>query len=278
MPCPDWAFPQPCRLFIPYVDDLPYTEHQSTICQPLGGSSMTKRARRFDQNVEHYVQLRRYAPTFLETFEFRAAPAAQEIIEGIEILRELNRTNTRNVPSAAPTGFIRKRWDSFVFNQKGIDRRFYELAIMTELKNALRAGDISVVGSRQFKDFDDYLMPKAEFDRQYAEDRLGLSIPSSARAYLDERLAELRETLDLTEELGQAGELPEVELSESGMKISPLESDHPDGAKALNEIANGMLPRLKITDLLLEVDRWTHFTRHFSHLKTDEPSKIQLCC
>ena len=223
--------------------------------------------------VEHYGQLRRYAPTFLETFEFRAAPAAQEIIEGIEILRELNRTNTRNVPSAAPTGFIRKRWDSFVFNQKGIDRRFYELAVMTELKNALRAGDISVVGSRQFKDFDDYLMPKAEFDRQHAEDRLGLSIPSSARAYLDERLAKLRETLDLTEELGQAGELPEVELSESGMKISPLESDHPDGAKALNEIANGMLPRLKITDLLLEVDRWTHFTRHFSHLKTDEPSK-----
>jgi hypothetical protein len=48
--------------------------------------------------VEHYGQLRRYAPTFLETFEFRAAPAAQEIIEGIEILRELNRTNTRNVP------------------------------------------------------------------------------------------------------------------------------------------------------------------------------------
>jgi hypothetical protein len=143
---------------------------------------MTKRARRFDQNVEHYVQLRRYAPTFLETFEFRAAPAAQEIIEGIEILRELNRTNTRNVPSAAPTSFIRKRWDCFVFNHKGIDRRFYELAVMTELKNALRTGDISVVGSRQFKDFDDYLMPKAEFDRQYAEDRFGLSIPSSARA------------------------------------------------------------------------------------------------
>jgi hypothetical protein len=60
----------------------------------------------------------------------------------------------------------------FVFNQKGIDRRFYELAVMTELKNALRAGDISVVGSRVFKDFDDYLMPKAEFDRQHAEDRL----------------------------------------------------------------------------------------------------------
>jgi hypothetical protein len=35
---------------------------------------------------------------------------------------------------------------SFVFNQNGIDRRFNELAIMTELKNALRAG--GYIGSR----------------------------------------------------------------------------------------------------------------------------------
>jgi hypothetical protein len=34
------------------------------------------------------------------------------------------------------------------------------------------------------------------------------------------RHSKLRETLDLTEELGKAGELPEAELSESG--ISPL--------------------------------------------------------
>jgi TnpA family transposase len=57
------------------------------------------------------------------------------------------------------------------------------------------------------------------------------------------------------------------------MKILPLEGDRPDGSEALNGIANGMLPRLKITDLLLEVDRWTNFTRHFSHLKTNEPVK-----
>src|SRR5262245_46734927 len=26
MPCPGWAFPQRCKIFIPYVDDLPYEE------------------------------------------------------------------------------------------------------------------------------------------------------------------------------------------------------------------------------------------------------------
>jgi hypothetical protein len=33
------------------------------------------------------------------------------------------------------------------------------------------------------------------------------------------------------------------------------------------------LLHVKITDLLMEVDRWTGFTRHFVHLKTNEPSK-----
>jgi TnpA family transposase len=34
-----------------------------------------------------------------------------------------------------------------------------------------------------------------------------------------------------------------------------------------------MLPQVRITDLLLEVDRWTSFTQHFTHLKGDERAK-----
>jgi len=37
-----------------------------------------------------------------------------------------------------------------------------------------------------------------------------------------------------------------------------------------------LLPHIKITDLLLEVDRWTGFSRHFTHIKTGEPAKDQL--
>jgi hypothetical protein len=35
---------------------------------------------------------------------------------------------------------------------------------MAELKNALRSGDVSVSGSRQFRAFEEYLMPHATFD------------------------------------------------------------------------------------------------------------------
>jgi TnpA family transposase len=34
-----------------------------------------------------------------------------------------------------------------------------------------------------------------------------------------------------------------------------------------------LLPHLKITELLLEVDKWTGFTQHFTHLKTGDTAK-----
>ena len=37
-----------------------------------------------------------------------------------------------------------------------------------------------------------------------------------------------------------------------------------------------LLPRIKLPDLLIEVDRWTHFTRHFASLGGLEPRTISL--
>ncbi len=34
-----------------------------------------------------------------------------------------------------------------------------------------------------------------------------------------------------------------------------------------------LMPHVKITEVLLEVDRWKDFTRHLTHLKTGAPSK-----
>jgi len=206
--------------------------------------------------VDHFGQLRRYAPTLLETFDFRAGPARRELLDAVAALREMNRTDARRVPSDAPTEFIRPRWKHFVFRDDGgIDRKFYEFAVMSELKNALRSGDVWVLGSRQFKDFDEYLLPRAEVDRQRDEGRLGLPVPTAVDTYLEERVARLRDTLDRTAKLAAAGELPDVELTERGLKISPIEDETPEAADALKLQIYNLLPRVKITDLLLEVDR-----------------------
>jgi hypothetical protein len=79
--------------------------------------------------TEHYPQLRRFAPVLLETFEFRPAPVARELIDAVDVLRTMNREGTRKVPENAPVGFVRRKWGNYVFSAKGIDRRFYELCL-----------------------------------------------------------------------------------------------------------------------------------------------------
>lgn len=91
---------------------------------------------------ESYATLRRYAPEFLAVLKLRAAPAAKNVLDAIEVLRGMNTDNARKLPADAPTGFIKPRWQKLVMTDAGIDRRYYELCALSELKNSLRSGDI----------------------------------------------------------------------------------------------------------------------------------------
>ena len=78
-------------------------------------------------------------------------PSSKDILDGVKILRRLNAENTRKLPDDIPTSFVKKRWKEVVFKGKDIDRHYYELCLLSELKNVLRSGDAWVEGSRQFK-------------------------------------------------------------------------------------------------------------------------------
>jgi TnpA family transposase len=163
---------------------------------------------------------------------------------------------------------VRKRWESLVRTPEGLDRRFYELCVLSELKNALRAGDIWVQGSRQFKDFEDYLLPTPRFAAQREQQELGLAVDSDCERFLEARLGVLERELVTVERLAAQNELPDASITDTGLKITPLANGVPDATDTLMRQAYALLPHLKITELLLEVESWTGFTRHFTHLKS----------
>lgn len=219
-----------------------------------------------------YTQVRRYAPIFLNILQLKATPAAQDLQEALQTLKIMNEENTRKVPTDAPTSFVRKRWESLVFGETGIERRFYELCTLTELKNALRSGDIWVKGSRQFKDFQDYLLPSEKFQELQMQKTLPLAVNNHCERYVQERMALLSEQLKTVNQLAQANALPDAVITDSGLKITPLINAVPDEAEILTRQAYALLPHVKITELLLEVDTWTGLTQYFTHLKSGEPA------
>lgn len=148
-----------------------------------------------------FPQLRRYTPSLLESLQLKAAPVAEDILKGVNTIKGMNQRQARKVPEDAPTSFIRKRWETVVRNEDELERRFYELCVLSELKNSLRSGDIWVQGSRQFKDFEEYLLPVPRFIDQHNRQELGLAVETDCNRFLEERITVLECELDKTERL-----------------------------------------------------------------------------
>jgi TnpA family transposase len=220
---------------------------------------------------EQFNMLRRYTPEFLDVLALHAAPAAQGVLDAIEVVRKMNADSSRKVPADAPTAFIKPRWKSLVITDSGIDRRFYEICMLSELKNSLRSGDIWVQGSRQFRNFDEYLLSAERFGALKETKALPVAVNSDCDQYLQDRLDLLEEQLATVNRLALANELPDAIITDSGLKITPLDAAVPEAAQLLIDQAGMLLPRIKITELLMDVEDWTGFTRHFVHLKDGTP-------
>ena len=114
---------------------------------------------------EHYASVRRWSPAFLDAFAFEGVPAAASLLRAVEVLREANRKGSTALPKSAPTGFIRQRWASLVLPGDAIDRRHYELCVLSELRGRLQAGDIWVSGSRRYRSFEERLISEDTLDK-----------------------------------------------------------------------------------------------------------------
>lgn len=116
--------------------------------------------------------------------KLRATPAAKGVLDAIDVLRTMNTDNARKMPADAPTAFVKPRWAKLVLTGEGIDRRYYELCALSELKNALPSGDVWAQGSRQFKDFDEYLVPKKKIATLKLASELPLAVATDCDKYL----------------------------------------------------------------------------------------------
>ena len=216
--------------------------------------------------------LRRLGPLFLGAFRLRAVPAAAATLRAVDALREVYASGGRRWPRSLATAFLRPTWRAAVQEASSAARRVWEAATLLALRDRLRAGDIWVEGSRQWRAVEDQLIPPALFAAIREAGPLPVAVPATAEAYLAERRALLDRRLDEITTKAAADCLEDVRITQSGMRISPLKAATPEAAEALAERLYSMVPALRITDLLAEVDRWTGFTTTFTHLHTGLPT------
>ena len=152
---------------------------------------------------EHYAGVRRWSPAFLDAFVFEGVPACASLMRAIAVLRDANRSNAANLPKTAPTGFVRQRWAPYVLPGGTIDRSHYELCLLSELRDRLRAGDVWVAGSRQYRSFEDRLISAETLRDLQQAGTLPVAVDPDFDRFIAARQALLDERLKVVDALLQ---------------------------------------------------------------------------
>jgi TnpA family transposase len=224
-----------------------------------------------DTVEDSFTYLRQFAPEVIKKLVFRGGDAAGDLLAAVDILRELYVRGGRNVPAGAPTSFVPSRWQGYLSAAQQdrntiAYRHYWELCVLLALRDALRSGDVWVPGSRRYADPTTILMPPAGWELARADYCALVGAHLSADDALAEAEEQLRESLLGLEPLLAAGDGP-VRVSDQGqLLIGKLTAeDVPDEVEQVRLGLVELLPRLPITELLIEVDRWTGFSDQLTH-------------
>lgn len=223
---------------------------------------------------KRFYSLRKYTPTLLRVLEFHSTKANEPLLKAVEIIRGMNESGKRKVPDNSPVDFISKRWKKHLYEDDGttINRHYYEMAVLTELREHVWAGDVSIIGSKQYRDFEEYLFSEDTWNQ--TKEHMRLSVSLSVEDYMIERTKSLNERLKWLAAPANSNKLDGVSLEKGKLSLARLEKDVPEEAKKFSASLYQMLPRIKLTDLLMDVAHITGFHEQFTHASNNrKPDK-----
>lgn len=120
----------------------------------------------FSLVMSRFSYLRQFAPSLLKhlTLDLDVESTGdRSILEAVDILRQMNAHGKRKVPNGAPVDFLPRRLRRFVIRDGEIDRRAYECAVLTTVRDEIRRGNLWVPGSQRFCRLADFFIPNSEW-------------------------------------------------------------------------------------------------------------------
>jgi TnpA family transposase len=217
--------------------------------------------------VNRFSYLRQFSPSFLEHLSFKLEPEGNDsIIKAIEILRKANYNKTRRIPKQAPVDFIPQRLRPFIENNGRINRRAYECAVFSSLRDEIKRGNIWIKHSKRYSRLDDFFISNAQWEsiREDFFRRAELpSNPTDIRLYLTERLNRAFDRF-----LHTFPKNAYVMMQEDGWRLGKDQAETLDleSESKLGELKKWLgeqIESIRLPDLLINVDNDLQYSRHF---------------
>jgi TnpA family transposase len=226
-----------------------------------------------DELHARYPGLRRYLPGFFQ-LPFQGEPGSEPLLVALDLIRQLDAGQLKELPENPPIQFVPPTFRSALLDQDGfIDRRTWELALAVSVRDALRSGDLYLPESRRHVSFWNLAYDEQRWleRRDQAYDELALPLEA------DHVIAQLNREFDETVHSLERG------LSENHFvklcrgRLQPKHDPSPGVPAHVQELQDAIeanFRRIRIEDLLIEVDSKCQFTQEFKSLEAS-PTKIK---
>lgn len=144
-------------------------------------------------------------------------------------------------------------------------RRYLELAILYEIKDQLKSGDLFVKHGERYDDYREHLVDNATLERELAEYGVVTGIEVDPAVFVDDLRSEM---IALTKEVDASfPENAHAEIVDGRLILrKPQRSEPSDAIRMLdNELTNRM-ESLSIVDVLIDAERWLDLHKLFRPL------------
>ena len=215
-----------------------------------------------DLLLNRYPSLRKYFADFIH-LPFAAKPGNEHLTQAIDIVRKLDAGDLKRLPSTAPIDFVPKELRRALRDQDGhLNRNAWEMGLALAIKDALRSGDLYLPQSKQHVSFWDLTLNETRWQqvRTVAFTELQQPQKHEAKAVLTRQF---HEASDLAKKRFEFDDFAEIQ--DGKLKLKRYDKIAlPPSVALLQKVINSRLPLIRIEQLLMEVDRLTGFSRHFT--------------
>jgi TnpA family transposase len=255
-----------------------------TACmEEVGEWVIGRRSDPFHGMVRRHGVLRKFSPAFLNALEFiqdaEGEPTACR--RALQVLKELNADGRRKLPANAPTDFVSQRLRPIVGDGDGIDRRAWECALLVKLRDELKAGNLSVRYSKRFARLDDFFIDDRRWQAMREDFFHHSGLPSDPKQVVEHLTRRLDDAYDNFLKTAPTNSYAVVDEQGWHLSVDSSEKPNQEAQDRLTNLKSWLarnMRRMKLPELLIEVDNELGFTRHFlTPAQRQEPSPEDIC-
>jgi TnpA family transposase len=212
-----------------------------------------------------YNSMRRYFSEFIK-LPFLAETGNEDLINAINIIRQLDNQEISKIPKDIGIKFIDNNIIKSVRDKdENIKRNLLEIGIANAIKEAFRSGDIFIESTNKHVSFWNLVYKEFDWKKRREESYRKLNLEKDNQ----------KATVNLINQFNKSTKGSEVKFKKDDfatIKDGKLilrkkeKVDIPEDVKPIQSLIDSYLPKIKIEQLLVEVDQMTGFTKHFTSI------------